>query len=410
MAASRMELTTSGADQRLGSIGLILYISLMQMLGMFGSDMYTPALPSMTVSLNTSEHLVSMTLIVYFIFSLVGMLLFGPISDRYGRRPLLIIGTMTYTVSSLACSLAPGIGALIILRVIQATSAGLLNTVGTALVKDCFRDKTRETVLMVAQVIFIVGPIVAPVIGAQAMAWDSWRASFYILAVLGVIGVLMSFLLRETLPASQRTTGSLAGSFKGLANVAQNRVFMRFLLATSLLIALPFLSYLTFAAYIYEGFFGQSAQAYSLFFAATAGFSVVGLLLYRFVGRKLSLRALTTLILSVDLLGAIAVLAVGDTSVFVFFACMLILQTTGMTLKPFSTNILFDLHGGETGSVSSMMNCSFNVLGLLGMIPVMFIGGGYITGIGLMMLLGAVASLIIWARLLRSRAVDEFIR
>ncbi|MFR4804950.1 MAG: MFS transporter, partial [Eggerthellaceae bacterium] len=118
----------------------------------------------------------------YYVFFALGMLFFGPLSDKYGRKPVLLAGVGLYTVGSAACAIASSIELLIAFRVIQALGAGSISAVGTAVVKDSFQTYYREKILSVIQVLFVVGPATAPVIGAGVLAVADWRATFLILS------------------------------------------------------------------------------------------------------------------------------------------------------------------------------------------------------------------------------------
>ncbi|MDR0500142.1 MAG: MFS transporter [Coriobacteriales bacterium] len=398
-----MQLTDTGKNQRFGTVGLIILISLLEMLGVFVIDMYSPALPEMAETFNTSDSIVNLTMLLFFIFQVVGMLVFGPLSDRTGRRPLLLLVMLLFIVSSLAGVFAPDIQTLIGVRIVQAIAAGALVSICMALVKDSFVGRSRESVLMVLQALFILGPIVAPIIGAQLLVWFSWRSTFVVFAIFGILTLPVILAFRESIAKEDRMSGSLLHSFVGLADVVRNGRFMVFMLATSLCIALPFNSYLTLAPYIYEGFFGFSPLEYSYFFAATAGLSALGLVIYRAIANKVALRHLTSaLIVCVGIAGLVtAVLA--KNSAFIFCAAMLLLQIVGMMMRPYSTNILFDLQKEDTGSASAMMNCSFAILGSAGIALTSLFNDNYLLAIGTLMCAGFILSLALWLGLLCSK-------
>jgi DHA1 family bicyclomycin/chloramphenicol resistance-like MFS transporter len=393
--------------QSFGKVPLILYITLLQMFGMFSTDMYSPALPVMAEYFATSESTVNLSLLVFFVFQLVGMLLSGPISDRYGRKPLLLAGTLIYVSASIGCTLAYNVWALIIWRVFQALACGSAITVGTAIVKDSFNGKLRETMFMVVQAVFVIGPIIAPVIGGQMTTFFSWRAIFVILTALGVLGFIMTIFFKESLQADERTTGSILQSFNGLIIVAQNKRFMKFLLVATAFIALPFSTYLTVSPYIYEEFFGLSPIEFSYFYATTAGLSVLGLVLLRLLDKIMTHKTLTTILLILDVVIAFAILIFGQLSPLIFFGCICLYQISATMIRPYAFSALFDLHTSDTGAASSMLNSSFTVIGLLGLFPVIAIGGNYIIWIASLLLVGLIVSGSLWIGMLRSGKVPE---
>jgi DHA1 family bicyclomycin/chloramphenicol resistance-like MFS transporter len=390
---------------RLGVIALVFYLLYMQMFSMFATDMYTPALPSMSAYFATGESLVNLTVMLFFAFMLVGMLLFGPLSDKYGRKPLLCVGCVFYSLASLVCALAFSIWMLLIARIFQALASGMVEVVAMALVKDCFDGRARENVLLWTQALFILGPIAAPLVGGWTLLFFTWRASFFILMALGLFGFLMSLVFKESLPPDQRITGSPLSSFGGLVKVARNRSFTLFMLVTTAFSAVPFTTYLMASPYIYEGHFSLSPQAYSYFFGATAALSVLAVPLYKLTQRWVSLRRMTSVLIVLAGLAGVGILVMGARSVVFFFLCMVVLYITGSMIRPYSTNILLEMCTNDVGAASSLMNFTYIVLGVIGAVPVLLVGEHSTAAIGLLILVGAACSLGLWFVLLRSRCV-----
>jgi DHA1 family bicyclomycin/chloramphenicol resistance-like MFS transporter len=395
-------MATNTPHTTIGRIVLVSYILYVQMFSLFATDMYTPALPDLPAFFSASESLVNLTLVLFFVFMLIGMLLFGPISDRYGRKPVLYLGCIVYTVASLACAFAPTIWALIATRIFQALAAGMVQVVGMALIKDCFDGKTRENVLLWAQVAFVLGPIAAPLVGGWVLLFATWRTTFLILTALGALGFLMTLAFRESLPVGERTTGSPFSSLKGLITVAKSREFTLYMLISSIFSALPLTAYLIVAPYIYENFFGFSAQEYSYFFGATAALSTLGVLLYKLISTWVSLKHLTLALILAAGLSGLTLMCFGHLHVLIFFSAMLLPFIVLTMIRPYSMNILLGMRTTDIGSASSLMSCSYNTLGILGTIPVVLIGGHYILIIGSLTVAGTLIALLLWRTLMRS--------
>ena len=157
---------------------IIVLIAFMNMIVPLSLDMYLPAVPHMTAAFNTTESTVNLTLVGFFFFMAIGTLIFGPLSDKYGRRGLLVAGTLVYTIFSAACALATSIWLLIIARVLQALGAGCMVAISTAMIKDCFDRRTRNTILAVVQAMAVIAPMLAPIVGAFIVTHAGWRATF----------------------------------------------------------------------------------------------------------------------------------------------------------------------------------------------------------------------------------------
>ena len=156
-------------QRRLGRAGLLALLVCTSLAMPLSLDMYTPAVPHMVEHLATTEGMVNLTLVGYYLFFAVGLLVFGPMSDRIGRRPVLLAGLGIYAVASALCALAPTIEVLIAARVLQALGAGAADSMTNSVVKDTFREEKRQVALSFIQLMFILGPVVAP---CSAPSWS----------------------------------------------------------------------------------------------------------------------------------------------------------------------------------------------------------------------------------------------
>lgn len=182
----------------LGEKGLLAFIGFLSAFIPLSTDLYLPSLPTMAENFGVPNTLINLTLVLFFIFFALGMLVWGPLSDKYGRKPILVSGMFIYTIASLLCALSGNVYQLIIFRVLQAIGAGSATGVSTAMVKDVYEGKKRVAVLATVQSMAMISPIVAPVLGAFIIKFVSWRGAFIALFIAGIIGILGGITLHMT--------------------------------------------------------------------------------------------------------------------------------------------------------------------------------------------------------------------
>lgn len=389
-------------QRRLGPFGLVVLLVVGALVTPLSLDMYTPAVPHMTEFFGTSEAMVNLTLVGYFLFFAVGLLIFGPVSDRYGRKPVLVAGILAYALASAACALSTSIGMLIAMRVLQALGAGAVSAVSTAVVKDAVVPERREALLSLVQVMFVVGPVLAPVVGALVLQVADWRMTFWVLAGIGAVCSALALLFDETLPADERYDGSVTGSLKQLGVVARNKGFSAFLGIVGLY-NLPFMAYIAVGSYVYITFFGLSELEYSLYFAVAALLTVFGPFAWLAASRFVSARRFTGILLGVGLASGLAMLAVGELSPTLFCLTFLAFALAEAAVRPYSTNILLSQQEGDTGAASSLINFAHTAIGCVGMLVAVLPWPNFVTGIGIIIVASMGVGILGWIALLRSR-------
>ena len=389
---------------RLGTVGLVLLLSAANIICPLSLDMYTPAVPFLPEQFNTTASVVNLTISGFYLFFSLGMLLFGPVCDRTGRKPVLVGGLAAFAAGSVLCAAAWSIEALIAFRLIQATGAGAVCAVSTAIVKDCFTPERRTALLTILQVIMVIGPVMAPLLGGVILMFSTWHTTFLVLAAVGAVCIALSLLYRESLPAQDRVTGGMGNTFARMGAVAKNRGFATLLLIASLF-SVPFMAYVSVASYVYTGHFGTSTQGYTYFFAATAALSVLGPLLYLRASRTgVSARRFTHGVIVVGLLASLALLVAGQANVFAFFACLAVFALLEASIRPYTTNILLAQNERDAGSASALINFAVNIFGVVGMgLVSLFSVQDYAFGLGVLMLGSMVAVAALWVYLLTSR-------
>ncbi len=398
-------MQTHNIEQKyLKKAGTIALITVLGMAPPLSTDMYLPSLPKMAEFFHAPAALVNLTMVAFFISMAIGMLLFGPLSDRSGRKKMLIVALVFYLVSSVFCAITSSVYFMILMRIVQGIGAGGMVALSIAIIKDCFEGPTRATALAVVQSMSVIAPIAAPVIGALIIQVSTWRTVFIVLAVIAAVCLAATFFFEESIHEDEINEGSIIDSIKRIGVVGRNINFSVFLISTSFFAA-PFMAYLAVASYIYEDYFGLQPTTFSIFFAINALSSVFGPLVYMKINGKVSAKATMRVVIIIGLATAVAMLLIGKTSPVVFLATMIPFSVVNSYLRPFGTNILLDQIDGDTGSASALLNFVHTLLGSIGM----FIGSlpwsSYIAGVSLTMIGFLILALLSWIYVLKSRKI-----
>jgi len=368
--------------KQLSKPALIALIVLLSMAPPLATDLFLPAVPSMPEFFGTTASVVNFALVGFFFFMAVGMLVIGPMSDKFGRKPLIMISLVAFIVFACLCAMSPNIYLLIASRVVQGFAGGGMVALGTALVKDCFEGKTRERALVVVMAIGVLAPMLAPVLGALILSFASWRGTFIGMAVVAVFAVPFALRLVEPLAPEDRISEGVVHSLGRLIVVGKNKAFILLLLIVALHGA-PFMTYISAVSYVYIDFFNLSAVQYSLFFAANAALSAVGAFLVEPIQKVWSKRQALLVCIALTVISGVLIIVVGRMSPWVFLATFGLNTLGGGVVRPIATVVLLDQQEKDTGSASALINFIITVLGSGGMLLAMAPWTDYVVGIGI---------------------------
>ena len=262
--------------------------------GTLAMHVFIPALPLAAEGLGASAGTMQLTISLYIAGLAIGQLVYGPLSDRHGRRPVLMAGLALYTVAGLAAALSHGVGSLIAARLFQALGgcAGLV--LGRAIVRDMssFEESARRLAIM--NLMVTAGPGVAPIIGAALASTLGWRSVLYALVVLGAVNLACSWrLLRETNPKARRAGSDSASVYRNYLRLLRSPAFLCYAIgggcATTALYAL-----ITTAPFIFVHQLHRPAHEVGLSIALMISGMLPGSVLATRLMRKVSIRHMLT--------------------------------------------------------------------------------------------------------------------
>jgi len=277
--------------------------------GPLSTDLCLPALPTISADLNTSPARTQWAIAVFLGGFSVGMLFYGPLSDRYGRRPLLLGGITLYVLASLGCMLSPSIESLVLWRLLQALGGAAASVLARAVVRDKFPPLQVPRTLSLMHLITMVATLASPLLGSYLMQL-SWRAVFAALSLFAAMCLLAVLRwLPESHPLEARGH-SVKVAFQAWGPMFRHRRAVGYMLCIGLSFGGMF-AFITASPFVYMQYYGISAQAYAALFALNIlGVMLLTTLNARWVGQMGAQRLLVLAASLAALSGAALIAAV----------------------------------------------------------------------------------------------------
>lgn len=249
---------------------LIVLLGALVAFGPLAIDLYLPALPAMASGLAASAERVQLSITVFLAGFSLGMLFYGPLSDRYGRRTVMLSGIALFAVASLACMLATAVEQLIVARFVQALGGGAASVLARAVVRDVYTPTEAIRKLSLMAMVTAIAPLLAPLLGSLLLVQFGWRGTFAAVVLWGVLSlIIVWFQLPETLPAGQRGQLPLSRAFAIYGSLLVDPVALGLMLAGGMSFAAMF-AYITASPFYFIELHGFSPFAYGLLFASNA--------------------------------------------------------------------------------------------------------------------------------------------
>jgi MFS transporter, DHA1 family, multidrug resistance protein len=339
-------------------------------------DMYLPSLPTLERAFATDSASVQLTLAAYFVGLALGQAVYGPLSDRWGRKPPLVVGLAIYIAASVGCALAPSIDSLIVLRLAQALGGCAGTVVARAVVRDLFEQQDAARMFSLMVLVMGAAPILAPLVGGQILALLGWQAIFWALALFGLACLAaVLFGLPETRPAT-RGGGGFTGVLLTYGLLLRDRRFLGHALAGGVAQAGMF-AYITGSPKLFIDVYGIAPEHFGFLF----GLNALGLILAAQLNRRLLTRVSSDAILyraSATIAGfglLLLVMAVSDPigPVGILVPLFLYVATLGFS-QPNAIAGAMAAHAERAGSASALIGTLQFTVGacagvLVGLLP-----------------------------------------
>lgn len=341
------------------AVPLRILIPVLAMISAFApiaTDMYLPGLSHMTGVFQTTTGHVQATISVFFLGLAVGQAIYGPLVDRYGRKPLLLTGIGIYVAASLGCMLVERIEWFIALRFMQAIggSAGMM--IGRAIITDLFDRTETARVLSLMMMVVILAPILAPIAGGWMVPNLGWRSIFAFTLIFGLVcWALVAWLIPETLAPENRQPLSFGNTLSTYLHLLRNPHFIIPAISGSLIHGSMFAN-ITGSEFVFTQLFGLSEQQYGWMFA----FNALGIILAtngnRFSLKRWPIERIFGTALAANLLFGLALVALAGTArLWVFIIPMWLLIATLGFVGANSTAIAMSATGRHAGSGSGLV-------------------------------------------------------
>lgn len=360
------------------------------------TDMYLPAIPTLQKQWNQPLSVINLTLVCFFIAYCISLLVYGPVSDRYGRRPPLMAGIGIYVIACILCAVSPNAESLIVFRIIQAAGAASAATLAMAICKDLFSGKERERILAVIAVIVSLAPMLAPVLGGWLLEWFSWPWIFVSQAVLGGISLAGVYRMEETLknPIEVKIHELASGYLYLFRNVK----FMGYAIMVAIA-AFPLFSFIGGSADIYITRIGLSEQSFGYFFGANALAFMAGSFSCSRLLRIMSSKHLMTAGFAGILTGGLWMLFFAGHGAFSLALPMALVTFSIGLSRPPSNNLVLEQVDQHAGAASSVMIFSYFMFGAVSMWMISLDWENKIKTIGFVAVAAGVIMLTMWVTL-----------
>ena len=319
-------------------------------------DMYLPALPQIALNLDAPIQLMQNSISIYLAGYAFGMFLFGPLADRFGRRPLILLGLSGFVVCSILLSYTQNAEQFLLLRFCQAFSGGAATVVIPGAIRHLFGKDTAKGLSYVSM-IMMVAPMLAPAVGGYLLLLDEWPLIFRVLAIYGVVMLILAAVFFPNFETETSVVQSEQISFYGRYKKVLGDATCRPYLMVSMLGSIVFFTYITSVSFLYMQVFAFNAQEFSWLF----GLNVVAMIFASFVNTRLVPRLGSAAILKggaflAFMAAAGFLIAIWSSSAtWLVIVCLIAMIATLMIVTANSDALILQHFGAHAGTATAVI-------------------------------------------------------
>jgi DHA1 family bicyclomycin/chloramphenicol resistance-like MFS transporter len=332
---------------------------------MMSAHLYTPSMPHLVDYFHTTPAVVKLSLSLNALAFAFLQLFYGPLSDRFGRRPVMLGGMTGFVVFSLACAFAQSINQLISARILQGMSAAAEAVLVYAIIHDLFDDTDRVRALAIYGMVIALTPAIAPIVGGYVHVWLGWRANFVLITATGVLAIILIWRLlpESSIPDKDGMQPKLI--LKEYGKLLANRGFMNYAVMTGSGSGV-IMAFVTAGPFIFISYFKVATEHYGLYLVIPVLFFIVSNMITQRVVGKINIEILLRIGLGNAAMGSIGVTMLifsstqGPLSLILTFAVITFGLGPVFAIAPMRA---LDTTDSPTGVASAMLNTIPMLLG-----------------------------------------------